>query len=455
MMLFLKSVNKFLISRRFAIFALVLSTAILVAGGIFPDVSLIPDNEVSRLEKSRPIIYWLSSHLHAQQLIQSPIFLLLPLLIAISVTLCTASRVRQRKKRKREQVREDVNAKISLVFQQPLAAVLGRFRDVVLRKGWMVTQADHNGVVICTCKKGENGFWGSIIFHSSLLLFMVAVIVSSLTRLDGEIVLTEGQRLPLNETGMLRINRQGRFSPSLPTEQIMLDKFEATFKQNKYPVDYSAHVSVLSDETTRREVVRVNRPLKLGRWRLFLHRYGYAPRFVLRDEAGKTVFDYFVNLVISSSENKDFFEIPSCNLRVETQYLPPSDDVAGSSDSIRAMRVRVVSNDEVLGEKDIALGGTARFGEYALTFADLRYWALFGIFSDSGYGLVVGAFALCILGLALRFALAEKWLHVKLQQTNGSVDVAIGGRSRYFPALFEEELKEVSRQMKAVQGTSA
>lgn len=453
----IRRLNRFLVSRRFAVWSLVALAAVFIVGGTLPDLTVLSEKELSQLEQSRPVLFWVSSNLQVYQLVRSPVFLVLPGAIWLSIALCMVRRLRREIPRTglSGPAREaDFEGAASISIDQPLASVSERIRQVLQMHRWRLQEIGENGAVQYYAHKGAQGFWGSVVFHVSLLVFLLGAIASILGRFDAEMVLTEGQTLAFAEDQMLRINGKGRLSPELPGTQVSLDRFESSFVQGKYPVDYAAHLKLMDGPLfLHEEAVRVNQPLKYDRWQIFLHRYGFAPRFEIRDELGRLLFDGFVNLVISRPDQTDYFEVPHLRFRVETRFFPDYEkqgEVAGSRSPTPenpVMRIRALVDGELVEEREISLGETAQFGAYRITFADLRYWAWFGIVYDPGYGLIVIAFVLCVAGLAFRFAVSEKWLHVKVEPQETTSVVSLSGRSRYFPALFEREIGDIGAQL--------
>jgi cytochrome c biogenesis protein len=287
-----------------------------------------------------------------------------------------------------------------------------------------------------------------------MLVFLLGIIVSALARFDAEMVLAEGQTLALAEDRMLRINGKGRLSPALPGTLLTLSKFESRFEQDKYPVDFAAHLKLADgSEAAQEKTVRVNQPLRYGKWQIFLHRYGFAPRFELLDKDSRLLFDAFVNLIISRPEQEDYIDIPSQRLRIETRFFPDYRKDGEKAVSLSGipknpvMLIRALEDGESIGERYVPLGETAQFGEYRLTFAELRYWAWFGVVHDPGYGFIIVGFVLCVAGLVVRFVVSERWLRVMVEEKNGAASVTLSGRSRYFPAFFEKELESIRRQL--------
>jgi cytochrome c biogenesis protein ResB len=462
---FFEKIYRFLISRQFAVWSLVVLAFFLILGGTLPNPFTLSESEYAELENSRPILFWLSSNLETTRLMGSPFFLILPGSILLSIALCTIRRL------KRETPR-------SLRSSAPTGARVGDFDDAIristdrspssamesiktLLRGlrWRLEEAGGEGEsslleARCFARKGEQGFWGSVVFHLSMLILLMGIIVSMLGRFDAEMVLAEGQTLSFVEDQLLRVNRKGSFSPRLPGTLISLDKFESTFVDDKYPVDYAAHLKLMNGPLSiRQDAVRVNKPLRHDRWEIFLHRYGFAPRFEIRDAHDRLVFDSFVNLVISQPGQVDDFVVPFNGLRIEAAIYPDHEKRGETSISRSqmprnpVMLIRAIAHDETMGEHEVKLGESADFGGYRIAFADLRYWAWFGIVYDPGYGFIVIGFFLCVAGLTHRFAYSEKWIYVNVERQNKPENehavVYLSGRSKYFPALFERELGDI------------
>jgi len=451
----LKKTYRLLISRQFAVWSLVLLALLLIVAGTLPDLSLLSEKEFSYLRGSRPVLFWISSHLQVSNLTRSPLFLVLPGAIWLSTALCMISRLRREvlRQKKTSTVDADIHDMATILITQPIKSIQEKLKEVFSARHWRLEEASQNGAIRYIGRKGIHGVWGSVVFHLSLLVLLLGIIASSLGRFDAEMVMAEGQTAALAEESMLRVNRKSILSPPLPKTPMRLKKFTADFAQDKYPVDYTADISLGTPLNAREEKVRVNHPLKEGRYQIFLHRYGFAPRFEVRDERGTVLFDAFVNLIVSRPEQRDYFDLPHQGVRIETELFPDYRMNGESAVSVSpspknpVIRVRMLDDGVVIGEEDLPEGQTVTFGKYKLTFAELRYWAWFGIVYDPGYWFMVIGFILCIAGLALRFMDLEKSLQIKLEQQTDSVLVSLAGRSRYFPALFEHEIDGIAQKL--------
>jgi cytochrome c biogenesis protein ResB len=430
---------------------------VFIVSGTLPNFSTLTEREFAELKESRPVLHWISANLQVYQLIRSPLFLILPGAIWLSTALCMIRRLRREIPRSMEPSRTrnaDFGAAANVTIDRPLSSVVERISGILRGRRWQAEEVGENGEVHYFAQKGAQGFWGSVVFHLSMLVFLIGIIASILGRFDAEMILTEGQTFSFAEDQMLKVNGKGRLSPELPGTLVSLDRFESRFEQGKFPVDYAAHMSLMDGPLSiRKDTVRVNQPLKHDRWQIFLHRYGYAPRFEIRDRSEKLLFDSFVNLVFTEANQTDHFDVPLLPLRLEAQFVPENgkqgEFVVSRTPTPEnpSLRIRAIADGEPIGEQEVLLGDTASFGAYVIKFAEMRQWAWFGIVYDPGYGLIIVAFTLCVAGLAHRFVFTEKWLQVKVEAQGDAALVSLTGRSRYFPALFEKEMQDIREQM--------
>jgi cytochrome c biogenesis protein ResB len=387
----LNRANRFLVSRQFAIWSLIILAVLLIVAGTLPDLSLLSEKELAQAQQSKPFLAWISSHFQVQQLTRSPFFLILPAAIWLSILLCSVRRVRSR-----------------LQWRQ-----------------------NEPGVGLLE-QKGAHRFLGSVTFHFSMLVFLLGIIVSGLYRFDGEMILTEGQTIQFASDQFLRVNRNGIFSPRFSGTLLTLKRFESKFQQEKYPVDFAAYLNFPEKDAPDRDgVVKVNKPLKIDKWQLFLHRYGYAPRFQISDGSGRVLFDSYVNLVLSEPGQTDYFEVYPRDLKVECSFVSMPDRTTGSrqrsASDIALVQVRVSKSGIALAEHEIPLGQKDHFGEYDVTFSDLRNWVWFGIAYDPGYPFMIVGFLLCIAGLAFRFFSPTEWAQVHSYEKGAPPVAALAG----------------------------
>lgn len=410
-----KQIERFFLSRRVAVLLLITTFALLI----------------------------LSVRLRgAAELTSSPFFQILPLLIFASTLLCTLSRLKARRSRAQGPRSYNIfkNAPIGGKWQ------VGNAESTLLKMGWKKVEG-RDGCIVAA--KGGSGFWGSIVFHAGILLMLTAGAMTFFTSFGGEVLLTQGLPTPLGREGLLKIWREPLWPVTMPDGEVTLEKFDAVYEDERFPVDYVARVKIEDRNGLRFVNTGVNDPLILGQLQYTLDSYGFAPGFLIKDGTGKVVFDGYVSLVLLDG-TEDHFEIPGTGGTLYVRFFP--DFVKGNGKA--ATRSRMLKNP-VLGlrmekggmeserGKLVRLGDTAEIGGFEISPYEVRYWVHFGVARDFGRPVILVSIILMAGGLVVRFLYYERWLRV---ERTGN-DAMVSGYSRYFPALFEGEVERITDEI--------
>lgn len=394
----------------------------------------------------------------------SPFFLILPAFIFLSVLLCTLNRLKGRRGKKPHRNAFTIKRNITLGSHGSGKALAGYF----IRNGWVrppVMEREGKGHEAggeagegaMVFMKGGEGFWGSVVFHAGLLVMFIATGVTAATLFNAEILLNEGVPTPLGREGLLRVFREPALPVKLPAGSITLEGFEATFENERFPVDYTAHLKIEDDDGVQRSECRVNSPLNLKGIQYTINRYGFSPGFRVEDESGKLLFDGFVTLIITDRK-EDFFRVPDTDLIIEVVFFPdfylkngqPASRSNQPENPAFGIKVKNIIEKDAGRGKIVKMGESARIRDIVITPTELKYWAHFGISRDAGFPLLFLSFVLMSLGLTVRFIRYEKWLVVT--DENGTGAIELSAYSRYFPALFEAEVERIAANLLAVDG---
>jgi cytochrome c biogenesis protein len=245
----------------------------------------------------------------------------------------------------------------------------------------------------------------TLLTHLGLILFLVAAAVTSRFGDEQGLVVTEGGSLTVQSIG---------------TPGLLLIKnlaFEAPGFETGQPTDFTTDLAVYRDGSQiARKTIRVNDPLSVAGYTFHQNGFGAAPHIVVRDTAGRPLWDGQVPLTDQAAGSPyGILAVPGRDLGLQL-LLSRRDDGTGV---VLVLPYRVVGTDAdgdpipenydplVLTRGDTrtsdALGisiGLTEFGEYTLLIAK----------ADPGQGLIWLAFASLIAGITITFYLPRRRL---------------------------------------------
>ncbi|MDH3891910.1 MAG: cytochrome c biogenesis protein ResB [candidate division Zixibacteria bacterium] len=242
---------------------------------------------------------------------------------------------------------------------------------------------------------------GSILFHFSLILIMVAVILNFLYKYHSVLAMTEGQTLKDRPEsyhhefhGPLYDNEYGRFTLSLTD---VLSNDDASLSLGNV-----AAIAVQSARAKHETEVSTNHPFELGELQFHYGlKSGYSPEFFLTDSAGNDLFRSFVRVANRKEEGKyvhrDFIVVPEDNLHLEIEVNPDSigPDIA--------YRITALQDSVELYAGSIGSNDTVGFAGYKFTVPRLRQWCYIDVVKSPYLNLVFFGFWSALAGLTLSF----------------------------------------------------
>lgn len=245
---------------------------------------------------------------------------------------------------------------------------------------------------------------GSILFHFSLILIMLGVILNYLYKFEGAYGITEGQTVSDQTESYTHI-----FKGPLNSEE--LDRFQ--MKLNKVDVNYPF------ENTTATAIdISVYRPFsKVESYAILTtnHPYlfndlefhygltkGFSPELIINDSTENILFKNFIRIAHNKENGKskhfDYVVIEQLNLKIEIEVLPDS----GSIDST-LFKIKVANESDVLYDGTMRLNETVSFDNYNLTIPEVRRWCYISVIKSPYLSLVFWGFWLAILGMTIGF----------------------------------------------------
>lgn len=445
----LKRLFVYIGSRRFAIVLLVITTSVILIGNLLPNLALMSPEKVLRLMAERPLLYWMTEKFQVRNVTKSSYFLVIPIFILLSVTICTIRRISGfvRERRSREAMPDSKR----LAFTYASKGVEGDEVQLILkRKGWRIRTKKDEGKTLYYGIKGAGGIWGSVIFHLGMDIVIVGAIVTMVSLINGRLGITEG--FETDPVKMLTEMQKLDVPDDFPYTKMYLESFKTVYEEGFFPVDYTASIKALDRDGGMASVtIGVNRPLTNRGYQFVLSNYYYAPRFIVTDRNGSIIEDAYVNLKVRTVDLTDEFTIPDIGIVIKARFIPDFKEEEG----VFATRSMMPNNpvfvldffkwDKRIGGGILPLGKRMDFdkGGYTIKFADLREWILIEVSKDSGIPFVTAGIFVVLTGLAIRFMLNEKRLWLIKRENS----LEMGGNAFYFPALFDEELRNIGQEL--------
>ena len=145
-----------------------------------------------------------------------------------------------------------------------------------------------------SAEKGYAKETGNIIFHLSLILFLIAMAMGSLGGQKGEAIVIEDDTFTNVATSYDNLSHGHYFDlKNLDNFTLKVDKFTPKYElASGAPLDYVLDVTTtVNQKQPIKQIVKVNHPLSFGNTNVYLQANGYAPVVTVRDGSGSVVFD--------------------------------------------------------------------------------------------------------------------------------------------------------------------
>jgi cytochrome c biogenesis protein len=392
-----------------------------------------------------------------------------------------------------------VHASFSTPAQAPeilAAATKGlrrkRFRTVA-SDGWVSSE------------KGYLRETGNLLFHLSLIGFLIAVLVGHLLGFKGAVLVTEGQGFSDVVANYDTLTMGQMVGPGdLPPFSIVLNKFDATYEtsQDQYgqPRTFDAYVTYKASPTSDAQDVdiQVNKPINVNGTNVFLEGHGYAPVVTVRDGSGKVVYSGPTTFLGQDAmfTSSGAIKVPDANpktgqgLGFQGYFLPTAEAQIGGMPSnifpaslnpllllavysgnlnmnggedqnVYALDTSKMKQVDVKGDNaagasagvnaiELKPGQTVTLPDHlgSITFNSVDQWVQLNIAYDPGQTIALIAALLAVLGLlgSLRIRRRRIWVRVT-GQADGSRLVEVAGLARTEGATPTAEVTELAQSL--------
>ena len=165
--------------------------------------------------------------------------------------------------------------------------------------------------------KGRLSPLGNLLFHTGFVLLLFGALAGLLYGFEGSAIVTEGNAFK----GTSAEYRSMTAGPgaSLPEVDFDLEKISANLWEGRF---FFTRLEAQLVHEGGRDVAKVSGAAKVGTADVTLFGYGYAPMYVLADEAGQELARGYVTLNVFSPGSEDDFSVPGYPHRIFVSFYP-------------------------------------------------------------------------------------------------------------------------------------
>jgi hypothetical protein len=319
----------------------------------------------------------------------------------------------------------------------------GKLRGVFKKKRWFFREAKTEETYIAV--KNRYSPIGFLFFHLSFFLCLIGGIMITYTRFSGNLPLTEGQKFEGDMAQFRVLSSEPKILKSLPALSLSLEKVQP-FYDNGVPTELVASLSLTYGDETKKEVIRINEPVKRGAMSVIAEGIGVSPLFVIRGPSGKQLDAAYVSLNVLGGEADTFQFETDKRFTFIVRFYPDfiTDKGAAATKSIEmknpAMFIVAGKDSKIIYQGIIKLGEYADLGVYSVGFKDVRYWVEFLIIREYGKIPLIGGFIMAAIGLIMRLVFFQKRLRLAIEREKDNTLIYIDGKSEFFQHAFKDEL---------------
>ncbi|RME66442.1 MAG: hypothetical protein D6778_04760 [Nitrospirae bacterium] len=440
-----------LVSRKLAVWLLGVVTLMLAVGAFLPNPALLPPEYREKLKKENPIIYFLGEKYNSEKMAQGYVFGFIGVFLVVSTTACSVDRLlKWRGARPRAQVPDDVFRQRGYIAEGINPQEVRKKLDEFFQRLRMKTATVGDVLV---GYRGVVGFWGSVFFHAILITALVGLVIYYLGGYRAMLVLTEGQSVHLSKDAFYYIEKEPLWGLPVPDAVVNLESVYTVYAPEDpwSAIDHvvTLRVTEIDKGTTKRQVIKINKPIRIGGKLFLLEAGGYSPMVIVSRE-GTPLFSGFVNLKEKAGRSDYFFTGP---LRVDLMFYPDYYEKEGIP-STRTPQVKNPYFEVVLTEKGrflkrkiIPLGGTVEAGQYRVHIPELRRWVMLKMVGEPGVGFFFWVSVLGIFAELVRFLDPDERIYVRLKPER----LEVYPYSKYFTGLLKERVEAFLSSLKEAQ----
>lgn len=313
-------------------------------------------------------------------------------------------------------------------------------------------------------EKNRFGVMGTVFFHTCILFIIISSVYGSISRMEGDMQLIEGQALSEDHGNYRFINEGPLFNENHKKFDISLVRFDPEYiDESGTPRGPAGELAIIENgQEMKTDFVYQNNLMTYGDYTFLGNVNGMAPLLVLRNPDGSVYSGSYITAtdLDGSGRYVTYFGLGDTGLDGGLMvYMTANLTSVKISDpeveKTPILFLKLFDNGKEIYDGTLRLGDTVRIYdkqlgiERTLVFSDVKYWSNFYVVKDNGTWLVYAGFGLLTLSLVILFFMVPKRLWVEVvSEENSDATIYIGGRADKFRSLYEEEFSTIVNVVK-------
>lgn len=455
-----KQITTFFKSRKLSILLVVLIILLSILGTHIPQKSQLKPGIFDAWEKAHPAEATIYDYLGFTNLFSSFIFISIAALLFINTLFCTKGMVSiaMRRSGATPQFQKKafiVNLEKNTVIktEKNKMDVVSSVKSVILSHGYRISNREN----LIFAQKNRIGVFGTMLFHISILLLMLAVVYGSTGRMEGDMRLVEGQTLSEDHGNYMFINEGPFFYENHQKFDISLEKFFADFTdETGTPRGPAGKLAVIENgQMMKTDIVYSNRQMSYQGYTFLGNVYGLAPLLILRNPDGSVYSGSYITAIDQDDSKRyvSYFDLGNTGLEAGLMVYMTAPLTAKIAESEVLQEpilfLKIFDKGTEIYNGTMHLNDTVQIADKTLGFYDIKYWSNFYVVKDSSIPMILTGFGLMILSLSISFFIVPKriWVEVVDNEKNGISEIHIGGKSDKFRSLYDTELSGIIKYM--------
>lgn len=257
---------------------------------------------------------------------------------------------------------------------------------------------------------------GSLLFHVSMMVIMVAGVYDISSRMRGGMVITRGQQVQESHESYIYVDEAPFFLENHSFFNITLKDVHMKIEEG-YVLDTVAVLNITDGDFSKDYDVRINHPAQYKNTMFVMQLYGFSPLVRMTGPDGGQIMNVFLNLATPDKGDvvEDSFQLPGTDLELSIKLYPNAEEkdgkIANYSSELKNP-LFVIQLDKKIEDGKIKQqlykgimkpGETAVFEGYELNIGDdIRYWFQFDVTKEPGKKIIYAGFWLGLAGISLR-----------------------------------------------------